>query len=100
MADDHILHPEVNEHIRTDLAGEGAGLFEVDVLGADMDVGARALGNGDSQVGGRHADDNFAAGALNLRDQIIQQQPGLGRGFVHLPVAGNDGFAVLFIHSV
>ena len=35
MADNHILDEELSEHRRADLAGIGAGFFEVEVLRAE-----------------------------------------------------------------
>ena len=99
MADDHILHAQVQQHIGGNLAGEGTGLLVVDILGAHMDVGAGALGNNIAQVGEGHTDDDLAAGVMDAGDQSLQQQTGLGGGIVHFPVAGNHGFALLFIHG-
>ena len=99
VADHHILHAQVGEHVGRDLAGEGTGLFKVDVLGTHMDVGATALGHRHAQVGEGHADDHFTVGTLHSGNQGIDQVTGLGGGHVHFPVAGDNGFTILFIHS-
>ena len=43
VADDDVLHAQIQQHVRADLAGERAGLLEVNVLCAHMDVGALGL---------------------------------------------------------
>src|SRR5699024_12772052 len=98
VAHDDVLHAQVHQHVGADLAGVGAGLFKVDVLGAHVDVGALGLGHGGDQVGVRGADDHLAAGVLDGGDQLVDQGGGLGGVLVHLPVAGNDGLALFFIH--
>ena len=99
MADDDVLNAEVGQHVSADLAGEGTGLLKVDVLGADVDVGA--LGHLDSgdEIGEGNADDDLAAGVLDSGDQLADEGLGLGSGLVHFPVAGDDSFTILFIHG-
>ena len=99
VADDDILNAEVGQHIGRDLAGESTRLLEVDILGADMDVGA--LGHLDSgdEIGEGNADDDLAAGVLDSGDQLADEGLGLGSGLVHFPVAGDDSFTILFIHD-
>ena len=100
MADNDVLNAQVGQHVSADLAGVSTGLLEVDILGADMDVGALGLGNGRDQIGERHADNDLAASVLDGGDQGVDQLGGLGGGLIHFPVAGNDCLAVLLIHDV
>src|SRR5699024_10208169 len=100
VAHDDVLHAQVHQHVGADLAGVGAGLFKVDVLGAHVDVGALGLGHGGDQVGVGGADDHLAAGVLDGGDQLVDQGSGLGGVLVHLPVAGDDRLALCFIHRM
>ena len=99
VADNDVLNAEVGQHVSADLAGEGTGLLKVDILGADVDVGA--LGHLDSgdKVGKGNADDDLTAGVLDSGDQLVDEGLSLGSGLVHFPVAGDDGFTILFIHG-
>ena len=99
MADNHILNAEVGQHIGGNLAGEGAGLLKVDVLSANVDVGALGHLHSGDQVGEGNADDDLAAGVLHSGNQLADEGLGLGGSLVHLPVAGNDSFTILFIHG-
>ena len=67
VADDHVLHAQVHQHIGGNFAGVGAGLLEVDVLGAHMDVGARALGDHVAQVGEGYATSQSAPCTPGIR---------------------------------
>ena len=99
MANHNVLNAQVGQHVSADLAGKSAGFFKVNVLSANMDVGALGFGNGGHQVGERHADHNFAACILNSGDQGVNQLSSLGSGLVHFPVTGNNCLTVLFIHD-
>ena len=75
------------------LLGGGAALGEVDVLRANLDVGALRgrLRGGD--VHGRDADHHVAGGVLHQGLEGLHQGLGLGGGLVHFPVTGNDCLA-------
>ena len=100
MADDDVLHAQIDQHIGADLTGERTGLLEVDVLGTHMDIGALGLFHGGHQIGERGADDDLAGSILDGGDQFIHQLGCLRGGLVHFPVACNDCLTLCLIHDV
>ena len=99
MADDDVLDAQIHQHISADLAGECAGLLEMDVLGTDMDVGTLGLCHSSDQVGIGSADDDLTGCVLDGGDELVHQNSSLGGGLVHLPVASNNGLALCLIHD-
>ena len=70
MADDDVLAASCLQHVSGQLAGVSAGSLEVNVLSAQLDVGALdGLGNSGEADSGS-ADDDVAGGVLNERDQF------------------------------
>ena len=100
VAQDHIFAADVGEHFGGNFAGIGPGVFGVHILRADGNAGFPHGSDGGGNADGRNAQDNIAPAALGQRRfENIHKFPGLAGGFIHLPVAGNDGFAVFSIHS-
>ena len=101
MAEDDVLAAGVEQHVGRDLAGVSAGSVGVAVFSADADTrfphGAHSCRNAD----GRHAQRNVAPAAAR-HDGLELGHEGLrlGRGLVHLPVAGDDSLAVFSVHDV
>ena len=97
MTDDDVLHAALGQHPGGHLAGVGAVVGKVDVLGADADIGSGGSRlrrrNGDI---GRAEDDiaGILAGDHGL--DFIDESGRFGGGEVHFPVAGDHGssFAV------
>src|SRR3954462_1794089 len=89
VAEDHSVAAQLLEHGRADLAGEGALLLVVAVLGEELDGAAhqRLLHLGERREGRRHRH-------LDLRVQPLPQLPHQGRllsrGLVHLPIATHE----------
>ena len=99
MTDNHILAAGIHQHIGGNLAGVSAGSLGVAVLSADAHPGLThgADGSGDAHSG--HAQGNIAPTALGHDGlQLGHELLGLGGGLVHLPVAGDDSFAVFSVH--
>ena len=83
----------VPELERRDLAGPGAGVGPVHVLGADLDAGGgeRAL---DLADGGEGGDDEGLDAGVEAGDeggQRLGEGEGLGEGLVHLPAGADPG---------
>ena len=68
------------------------------VLCADFDICALCRLESGAKVHKGNAHDNVAAGALKQRLCLFDKSLGLGGSFVHLPVAGDNGFSQIFIH--
>ena len=66
---------------------------------AYLDVGAFGCGNGGLQVGVGDADDNVAVRVFDQGDHLFDESFGLGTGFIHFPVAGDNGFTCCLIHQ-
>ena len=91
VADDDPVR-EAGEHRRRDLAGVRALELVMDVLGADPDVrvglGERVADRGEADE--RRADDPGHAGHPRPRRDRPREVARVGRGRVHLPIAGDD----------
>ena len=93
VAEDDVADPELAEHRAGDLAGEGALLGLMHVLGAHGEnaVAAEGFGGGGQRGEGR-ADDHVDVGDfLDALNDVLDEVFGVGGGAVHLPVAGNEG---------
>ena len=92
VADDDIAAVGL-ERGHTDLAGEGAGLFPVDILSADGNLAsANGLAHG-GEVREGGADGDIAGRARGCFGDAPRESGGLLLRGVHLPVAGNEGSA-------
>ena len=91
MADDDVAASGFGEHGGGNFSGEGAFFFPVDVLSGDGDfcVFGGFDGRGDGCVW-RGYDDVAVTGFGGERRERGEKRAGVGGGFVHLPVAGND----------
>ena len=93
VAEDHIFHFQLVEHQRAYFAGEGALLFPVHVLCAQVDIGALDVFFYSRDGNGRRADNDFRRGVvLYQRQDAVDQGLGFGRSHVHFPVTSNDRF--------
>ena len=101
VADDDVLGPRLLDHVGGNLAGVGAVVQLVAGLGADGDVAVLEQPDGGLDVHGGDAQHHVAPLALGHDGlDLLGKGLGLGQGVVHLPVAGNDCFAVTTIHSI
>ena len=100
VADDDILHADLLEHFRRDLAGESAVGLVVAGLSADGHPALLEEAHSSLKVHRGHAQHHLAP--LGLADEgleLLGKGPGFGEGLVHLPVAGNNGFAISSVHG-
>src|SRR5262249_36879604 len=94
VADDDVAAARFDEHWGGDFAGEGAFFAPRDVLAADGDVAALCDFRGGGDCGERRSDHDVAMSAIfDERQKCGEEGTRLGEGFVHLPVAGDDGTA-------
>ena len=68
------------------------------VLSADLDICALCRLKSGAKVHKGNAHNNAAVGLFKQGLCLLDKSLGLGRSFVHLPVAGNDGISEIFIH--
>jgi hypothetical protein len=95
VPEDHAVDPQVLEHRRRDLAGVGALLSLVHVLGGDPDPALKAELDRRLQRGeGRTHDDLRPAGFRDQRQELAEEALGLLGRLVHLPVGGEVGVAL------
>ena len=82
------------KHLSRDLAGEGAALLGVHVLGAELD-GLALEGVADAlQRGEGGAEDDIDGRlAADLRQDFLGEGDAVGGGLVHLPVTGDEFLA-------
>ena len=101
VAHDDVFYAQVLQHFGGHLAGVGALLLKVDVLGAHGDAQVLEGLGGGGDVAGGDADQRLAplGPGQDLLD-LLGEFLGLSGGHVHLPVAGDDGFTISAIHSV
>ncbi len=99
MTDDNVFHAGSDKHVCGHFAGVGAGRFEVDVFGADLDVGALRCFHSGGDVNIRDTQHDVAVSAGHKRLHLVDKRGGLGRGVVHFPVAGDNGFTKIFFHN-
>ncbi len=98
VAEDDVADGEFLEHDGGDFSGVGADPVFAHVLGPEADVAVEdGLGDsGEGGEGGADDDIDFLDGgefAFEAADEV----EGLGGGFVHLPIAGDDQLA-FFVH--
>ncbi|MPN57535.1 hypothetical protein SDC9_205229 [bioreactor metagenome] len=75
------------QHVRADFARERALGCPVDVLRAELDVGACEELANDREVNIRRADDDVASCVLDERNEFRDQLFGFRGGHIHLPVS-------------
>ena len=104
MAGDHVADVELGEHLGTDLAGEGAALLEVAVLGAErhgqvvgLDRRLHAAQRGEARM---HADLSTLGQRRGPqpRRELRDELHGLEVVLVHLPVR-RDQHAPVITHK-
>ena len=94
VAEDDVRGEERAQHRRGNFAGEGAAGFEVHVLRAELERGAVERFGGAFERGERRAHDDFDVGLLaDGGDELSDERDAVGRGFVHLPITGDEFFA-------
>ena len=97
VADDHIFDTELFQHVGGDFSSERAVGGPVDILRTELDVAAldRLGDRGDGRE--RRADDDIGLRRADVGNQSLQgfdQGLALGGGLVHLPVSGDNDFAI------
>ena len=85
-----VVHADLVQHFRRDLARESAALFPMHVLRPNMDVRSlHRIGNS-RQRRGRRANHNIHLRILHQRSQILHQLRPCRNRIVHFPVARNN----------
>ena len=103
VSDDNVFGTDLFEHISGDFAGESAGFSPVNVFCADLDNGTFGSVDGSVEVNVRNAAYYIAFGgifACDLGFDSVDEFNGFLRSFVHLPVAGNNGFSDRNSHDI
>ncbi|CAN3995747.1 Spore coat protein gerQ, partial [Dysosmobacter welbionis] len=100
VAHDDVLHAQVLQHVGGDLAGVGALLLKVHVLGAHGDPQVLERLGGGLNVAGRDTDQGVAPlGPGHDLLQFLGEFLRLSGGHVHFPVSGDNRFAISAIHG-
>ena len=68
------------------------------VLRTDLDVGALAFFNGNSDISERDTGHDRAVRILDRGDELVIERGSFGSGLVHLPVSCHNGSAKVLIH--
>ena len=101
MADDDVLAAGIHQHVGGDFAGVSTGGVGIAVLCADAHTGLTHGTDGSGDAHGGDAQSDIAPAASGHDGlQLSHELLGLGGGFIHLPVTGNDGLTVLSVHSI
>ena len=93
VAQDHPLHPQLQEHGRGHLAGEGPRIPVIRVLGRHPQplYAPGHLSHPGEGGEGRGYHHLSPVPAPVPRKELLHEGGGLGHGLVHLPVGGDDG---------
>ena len=93
MADDHVRRAHILDHRRRDVAGEGPGLLDMAILGAQQDRATRQPLPDPVQQGGGRADQQVGV-EIGLGGPVREQTRNQGSGVrpqpVHLPISGDQ----------
>src|SRR5256885_15847216 len=98
MTQDDVTHGELFEHHRGDFSGKRAHAVFIHVLCSEANIGIKNCTRDLGKSGEGRADDHvhlFDVGQFQL--EAVHQVERFGHRLIHLPVSGNDQFAV-FVH--
>ena len=99
VADNDILHAQILEHVGGHFAGVRAAGLKVQVLRAYGYPHILECLQGGRDVDEGHAHHDLAPlGAGQQGLELLGELLGVGGGFVHLPVSGDDSLAVSTVH--
>ena len=94
MADNDISRAEILDHRRRDIAGMGASLIHMAILGTKGDGAVGKHGRDRRQKGRRRADQQISRRTrLDTGGQSSSQRLSPGAQHIHLPVSGDQGTA-------
>lgn len=101
VAEDHVFAAQIDEHCRTDFAGERAFRLGIEVLRPQRDSAALEKLSDKAQIGERrtHGDADACFTAQPIDDRLGQLS-GFGRGGVHLPVTDDELLAHIFLSPI
>ena len=90
MANNGVLYTQGQKHLGRDLPRIGALLLPMDILAAQLNIGAFDQLTDNREIYKRRAYHNITCGIPHKRHKGHDQSLGLIRGHIHFPVTGND----------